>query len=590
MKRHVPLLSAVWTAAAVLLMGQPAAAFPGFYVGKNAAKRLANSTHVVIMRKGDTSAVTVMPDYQGPFEPFALVMAVPADVTPEHVKIVKRNFVDRVEQMTAPRFHEFWEMDPCEPGPAQQEWERNMAASSDTAFLGGAMPSSGEKRVPKELLLTVTPEYKDKSEYGLSLLSEEESKNLVETLKQQGWVVPEAAANAAKPYVDAGMKFVVATVDPDAMELIGGDRAVLSPIRFSTEKPYESVTSRLGLAAADPTQKQELVLYTLHPDAQYETKNYKTLVPPTNIEVDFKVKERMGEFYGGLHDLILQKNPNAFLLEYAWQSEGCGRPCQNEPLLIHEILSLGGDVFEEAVPKEEREPKPPELTEDEKKQQKADLELMPPKDRAKAKKEMEEQRRELARRKALLARQKYIVTRLHYRYDAAGLPQDPKLGPAPQKLEGGTGIPKGEKHEVSTEVKPGSESRLQTRYNFFHPWKGMMKCEQPERYKWGKAPRTYRGLRKIWVADDLARKNRKLFVTAEMIKDPIPALGLVPTQAAPLDAGVGDAGTATGEAKKGCGCRIPGSPAAGSSLAGGLALLLLAAAALGRRSRRDYSA
>jgi MYXO-CTERM domain-containing protein len=487
--------------------------------------------------------------------------------------------------MTAPRFHEFWEMDPCEGGPAEQEWERSMVASSDTGFLGGGMPGMGEKRVAKELLMTVTPEFKDKSEYGMTLLSEADSKNIVEYLKKDGFAVSDAVAQAAKPYVDAGMKFVVAKVDANAMELIGGDRAVLSPIRFATQTPYETIGAKLGLASIE--QAQDLFVYVLHPDQQYEVKNYKTIAPPTNIEVDFKVKERMGEFYAGLHDLIAQKSPNSFLLEYAWSAEGCGRPCPNEPLLIHEVLSLGGDFFEEAVADEEKNPKPSELTEEEQKKEKAELEALKPADRAKAKKQAEQQRQELARRKALLARQKYVLTRLHYRYDAGSLAQDPQIGPAAQKLEGGVGNPKGEKHEVPTEVKPASESRFQVRYNFFHPWKGMTQCEKPERYRWGKAPRTYRGLRKIWVAEDLSRKNRKLFVPAQVIKQAIPALGIAAAAPAVEDAGVDaglDGGTATATEKKGCGCSTPGFAAAAP---GTLGLALAAAAALLRRRRRS---
>lgn len=574
MKRHVGHSFLLKLVLLVLLSPVSALALPGFYVGKNGEQRNANSTHIVIMRKGDLSAVTVMPDYQGPLEPFAFVLAVPADVTPEQVKVLKRNYVDRLEQMTAPRFHEFWEMDPCEPGPAEQEWERNMQASADSAFLGGGMPTGGEKRVPKEMLMTVVPEFKEKSEYAVTLLDEAKSKNIVDTLKQQGWVVPDATAQTAKAYADAGLRFVVAKVDSNAIELIGGDRAVLSPIRFTTATPYDTIHSKLGLSSS--SGPQELFVYVLHPDQRYEAKNYKNIVPPTNVEVDFKVKERMGEFYNGLHDLILQKNPNTFLNEYAWSTEGCGRPCPNEPLLINEILSLGGDSFEAALPEEERNPEPPALTDEEEKKLKAELEPLKPKDRVKAKKEQEEQRKELARRKAMLARQKYVVSRLHYRYDAKGLPNDPQLGPAGGHLDGGYAVPTGSKHEVSAEVKSASQSKLQVRYNFFHPWISVVKCEKPEPGKWGKAPRTYRGLRKTWVAEDLARKNRKLFTPAEVIKTSVPSLGITPVAAPAADAGTADGGTegAAGD-KKGCGCAVPGAAggrAAWSFVAVGLLL------------------
>lgn len=547
----------------------PAHAFPGFYVGKNAEPRNVHAAHVVVLRQGDKSSVTVMPDYSGPLEPFAMVLAVPADVTMDRVKTLKRNYVDRVEQLTAPRFHEFWEMDPCEPGPAQQEWERNLAASGDTAFLGGSVPTAGDKRVPKELLLTVVPEFKEKSEFGYTLLDETQSKDVVGWLKKQGYAPSDAVAQAVKPYADAGMKFLVAKVDHNAIELIGGDRAVLSPIRFWTETAWDTVPARLGLASID--KHQELFVYVLHPEKRYETKNYKTVVPPTNLEVDFKVKERMGEFYNGLYDLVAQKNPKSFMLEYAWSSQDCGKPCPNEPLMINELLSLGGDVFEEFVPKEQREPAPPDLSDEEQKKLEAEWKVLKPAERAKAKKEHEAQQKELARRKALLERQKYVVTRLHYRYDASSLPDDPQLGTAETHLEGGIGVPKGKDAELPMDVKSAAQSKLQLRYNHFHPWKGMMQCESPERYRWGKAPRTYRGLRKIWVAEDLARKKRNLFVPAQVIQDPVPSLGITPV-AAQADAGAPDGGAeAQAPAKeKGCGCAVPGQ----SRSAGGIGVML----------------
>ena len=88
--------------------------------------------------------------------------------------------------------------------------------------------------------------------------------------------------------------------------------------------------------------------------------------PPTNIQVDFVVKERMGEFFAGMHDIWLSKHPKTWWLEFAWSSDGCGQPCPNEPLIINEILTLGGDVFEQSVPDEESNPKLPPMTDSEK--------------------------------------------------------------------------------------------------------------------------------------------------------------------------------------------------------------------------------
>jgi hypothetical protein len=292
----------------------------------------------------------------------------------------------------------------------------------------------------------------------------------------------------------------------------------------------------------------------------------------------------MGEFYAALHDLIAAKEPNAFLAEYAWHSDGCGQPCATEPLMIHEILSLGGQIFEQSVPEAEKDVEPPEVTDKEKEELKAMLEVegLTAKDKIDKKKQFETDRKTVAVRKALVARHKYVLSRLHYRYDTKNLPHDPKIGPTPGAVQGGIWIPKGKKGEVPTEVKQTSPNKFQVRYNHFHPLNIVLKCDNPERWKWGKAPRTYRGLRKIWQAEDLTRKDRQQIKPAAVVRTPISFLGL---KAAPVDAGSeagADAGTVTSDESSSCGCKLVGSPLHESSSW----LLPLALGALIRRRRR----
>jgi hypothetical protein len=558
----------------------PAGAFPGFFIGKGSAKRQAHATHIVVMKKGDLTAVSVMPDYDGPLDPFAVVIAVPGDVTLEAVKTIKREFVDRIEQMSAPRFHEFWEMDPCEPGPPEQEWERKLGVSSDTAFLGGGAPAPSEKKVEKELFLKVDPEFKE-GEYKFSLLGKEEP--LETWASGKGYTLPQGAAQALAPYVAGGMKVLVAEVDDKRIELVGGGRAQLSPIRYVTGEAHNKLPVRLGLASSPG--KQELFVYVLHSEQRFEAKNYENVYPPTNIELDFSAKERMGEFYAAIHDMIQAKKPHAFLSEYAWHTAGCGEPCPNAPILIHELLSLGADAFEVSVPDEEKNPKPPELTKEEKKSLKAEWDdaKLSPKERREREEQIESDKKRALHNKALVERNKYIISRLHHRYDSAGLPRDPEIGPASGHVKGGIDIPKGPKGELPTEITSAPVSKLQARYTNFHPWIGMQKCDKPERWRWGKAPRTYRGLRKIWVAEDLSRRSRTQIKPTQVVKTPIPALGLTGILDVPSDAGA-DAGASGAAAKGSCGCAQPGSPAGTAPWFG--AMLVLSGLFAARRARR----
>ncbi len=581
MKAAKALFSALLAACSILGSATPASAFPGFLTSKTGAEIKVNSTQVVLMKKGNQTAVSVMSDYEGGLEPFAMVLVVPADVTAERVTTLKREYVDRIDGISAPRFHEYWEQDPCDPGPVEQEWQRNMKADSSSAFLGGGdMPQSTQK-VAKELSLDVKAQQKE-GEYSFTLLGKDDKVGA--WLKSKGYAVPAGAEAAVAPYLAAGMRLVVAQVDTNRVELVGGDRAQLSPIRFWTDQPYDTIPDRVGLLNSGG--KQELLVYVLDPSQRYESKNYKNLFPPTNVEVDFAVKERIGEFYAALHDIMLQKHPGSFLDEYAWPADGCGQPCATEPLMISELLSLGADVFEQTVAKEDKNPKPPELTKEEKDAFKEATKDLKPKERKAKEKQAKEDRYTVAARQALVARHKYVVSRMHYRYDDKTLPNDPKFGAASGAVEGGVAQPKGQKAQAETEVLPAAQNKFQTRYNNFHPWVPVIQCPSPERYRWGKAPRDYRGLRKTWIAEDLTRKSRTQIKPAEMLRTPVPSLGFTGAAPAPaafaVDAGA-DAG-ADGAAKSGgkCSCSVPGAPSRH-----GLFVMLSALAGLALARRRS---
>lgn len=568
-----PALTLLGLGAALLGAPRVADASPVVFAGKG--EKLANhSAHVVIMKSGKLTAVTLMPDYEGPIQPFALISVVPSDVSADRLTTLKREFVDRVDTVSAPRFSEFWEMDPCESGKAEQEWERDLTASDSGAFLG-VLKTDPSKKVAKELLLDVDAQQKE-GEYSIEVLSSWEE--LSKWLDGKGYEAPAGTKEALQPYLAADQKILVADVDANRIELVGGDRAQLSPVRFWTEQPYETVPARLGFPSTPG--KQELFLYVLAPESRYQVTNYPTKFAPTNLTVDFEVKERMGEFYAGLHDLYLEKHPGTFLAEFVWDSRGCGQPCAGDALLPHELLSLGGDVFDSKLPEDEVHPDPGAPSDEEKQAFEATLAGKTPKEKLEAKKAWEEERKELAARRALLERHQYVLTRLHYRYGKDDLPKDPKLGATSGGIEGGVALPEGKEGAASTDVTSAKHNRFQTRYNSLHPNIKEVKCDSPEPYRWGKAPRTYRGLRKIWVAEDLTRKNRKQIDPTKMVLTSVADLGLGVKAAEP--ASVETPVAAEEKKESACGCRTVG----GAGTGGFGALGVMGAGLLARLRRR----
>ncbi len=566
------LLGAATLALAVSALPRSADAFPGFFASKKSEPIKSHATHIAVMKRGADTVVSVMPDYDGPIEGFAVVMLVPSDVTIDKVTTLKRDFIDRLDSLTAPRFHEYWEQDPCDPGPAEQEWERNLkvAPTAPTASAAPLKPA-------RELFLDTKAKQKE-GEYKFTLL--EAGADVVGWLTSHGYKAPEGAAATLKGY--GSLRPLVAEVDAKRIELTGDNLAVLSPIRFATSQPWDTIPSKLGLLNAP--KEQELLVYVIDPESRYEAKNYKTIFPPTNIELDFSAKERMGEFYNALYDLILTKNPQSFLSEYAWPTEGCGQPCATEPLMLSELLSLGGDYFELSVPDAERHPKPPALTKEEEAAFKESIKELKPKEKRDREKMFKQERITVVENRGLLARHKYVVSRLHYRYDAKNLPNDPQLGKG-SAAAGGTALPKGKTGEASTEVKTGDANKLQTRYNNFHPWVPVIQCPNPDRYKWGKAGRDYKGLRKTWITDDLARKSRTQIKPAVVVKTPIPELGLAMAPAKTEgSAGSGAGGGAAAPAAEKSGCAFAVTSATGGWV--GVTLGLGLAVGLASRRRR----
>jgi len=566
-----------------------AVASPVLLAGSGSEK--VHSTEVVLMQKDGKSVLSIMPDYQGPLSGFAVIIPVPKDVAAEHVTTLKREFVDRVATVSAPKFAEFWEMDPCDTEELEQDWERDMTAKANTGFLG-VMETEPSKKVAKELLLDVKAKTKD-GEYKETFIGSAEE--LKGWLAKKEYTLPQGGEESLNSYQAAGYQFLALDVDVNRVELVGGDRAQLSPIRYVTAEEVKSLPTRFGLPSA--AKEQELLLYTLVPEQRFQTTNYPTLPAPTNMRVvteyeekpgsKFNLKEKVGEFYAALHDRFLQKHPNTFLIEYAFPADTCGQPCTTEPLLPHEILTLGANVFEADLPEDVRRPKAPAPTEEEEEKLKAIIaEKTTPKEKKEAKATWLSDREELVFRKALLERNQYVLSRLHYRYAPSGMPKDVEFGAAPA-LEGGVALPMGELGEADLGVKETDKNQFQSRYNGVFPNKVVVKCEAPKPQRWGKPPRSYRGLRKIWVAEDLSRRNRSRVKVEQAVLSAVADLGVAGEMSKKAEqavaAAVAPVPAAEGKKEGGCGCEAAGAPhSAGGWLLG---LGLASVFALRRRQR-----
>jgi hypothetical protein len=113
----------------------------------------------------------------------------------------------------------------------------------------------------------------------------------------------------------------------------------------------------------------------------------------------------------------------------------------------------------------------------------------------------------------------------------------------------------------------------------------VIQCQSPDRYRWGKAGRDYRGLRKTWITDDLTRKSHTQIKPALVVKTPIADLGLGMAPVAVKAEGVSGSSGAGSPDKPKSGCSI--GLAQRSDRSGVLLTGLLLLLAVARRARRD---
>lgn len=330
------LLSAVLAAA----VGVPATAhaFCGFYVAADDGPLYSDATQVVLLRSGTTTVLSMQNAYRGPLEDFALVVPVPVVLAEGRVKTLPRDVFARVDRLTSPRLVEYWEQDPC-----QSEGTIGLGNLGTIGHGAGAGTGSGYGRGSGGLRVTVEAEFAV-GEYDIVILGAEDSSDLETWLRQNGYHIPEGAAEALRPYVARGMKFFVAKVDASKVRFEDG-RAVLSPLRVHYDEERFQLPIRLGQLSSPGTQ--DLIVHILADNQRYEVANRPNATIPTNLEVTDATREDFGGFYEALFRAVREREEDVVVTEYAWRASGCD-PCPGPVLSTADLLTFGAAVAEGA--------------------------------------------------------------------------------------------------------------------------------------------------------------------------------------------------------------------------------------------------
>jgi hypothetical protein len=318
-------------AAAILAMlgalAAPAWAFCGFYVAQADAKLFNKSSKVVLTRDGEKTSITMANDYQGEPKEFAIVIPVPTFIERKQIGVVEMATIDHLDAFTAPRLVEYFDEDPCNPPPMPVA-ALSRSAPGTLAFAGNA--------TARYRGVTVEATY-DVGEYDVSILSAKESDGLVNWLTDNGYRIPAGADGVLGSYIKQNMRFFVAKVNLDRMQLIGSGYLRPLQVRYDTAKFM--LPLRLGTVNADGPQ--DLIVYALTRNGRVETTNYRTVKLPTGVDVPLYVKDEFGKFYQALFErAVAREDMRAVFVEYAWDMGWCD-PCAAKPLTFKELVELG---------------------------------------------------------------------------------------------------------------------------------------------------------------------------------------------------------------------------------------------------------
>ena len=315
-------------AATLWLCAAEAHAFCGFYVGKADAALFNKASQVILARDGERTVISMLNDYSGKLDQFALVVPVPQVLLESQIHIGNRKLFDHIDAYSAPRLAEYYDDDPCRK-------ERDDMRVLKSAAAPAAMQESKDLRT-RALGVAVEASY-TVGEYDIVILSARESGGLETWLLENGYRIPRGASKALKPYIRQNMKFFVAKVNMKEQTRTG--LTYLRPLQFAFESEKFMLPLRLGMVNANGPQ--DLIAYVLTRSGRVESTNYRTVKVPANMDIPVHVRSDFGRFYRALFDrqAELQERRVVFT-EYFWDMSWCD-PCAADPLSPDELREAG---------------------------------------------------------------------------------------------------------------------------------------------------------------------------------------------------------------------------------------------------------
>ena len=234
----------------LVLLGSPALAMTGFFVGENETPIAVPATKIIIASHNGHHTLTIMPSVASTARDMAWLFPVPASVTAQHIREVSASLFDAIDTLSAPRLREETDPNPC--------------TTNELAKTGAEVKSPDIKSY------AVTVKHiADETHYDISFLSAGEGAKLPEWLEKNGYKLPPKADRIIVPYTQRGNSFLLVKARRN-----NTDTDYLKPLQITYDAPKLVLPVRLGLINApsvmvEQPKVKEVTVLNAAPDRNY---------------------------------------------------------------------------------------------------------------------------------------------------------------------------------------------------------------------------------------------------------------------------------------------------------------------------------
>ncbi len=311
------------------LLASPAHAFCGAFVADADTELVNQTSQVILAREDQRTTLTLINDYEGPLNQFAMVIPVPEVLDEDDVRVLSPTVLEEVERYSGPRLVRYT----CDDFHDHYE-PRALGCSKDDTWDTGSWADTGSAALDSGTYATVDVEAEfTVGDYELVVLSAEESSGLVGWLNTHGYTLDPATEDMLQDYIDSGSYFLAAKVD--LAENFG--TTTLDPLQIAYTSEAFSLPIRLGTVNSPGVQDVVIYALTDSGDGRLGIANYEERQIDWN-ECMLAADDTLDDRYAAEVSAALDGHDEAgWVFEYGWNSYHCD-PCPEGEALPDDLI------------------------------------------------------------------------------------------------------------------------------------------------------------------------------------------------------------------------------------------------------------